>query len=226
MSTKASTAALDRFCQRLLRPQRRAPRHPASGQEMVMLGRSLAGMAIPGKRFGRRSESYRGNGDERSAGSTKRCTNKPDPAESSQVDICRGPDGSFDARRARDCFRRAGLAPGSTRAPAGPESDRKSPALGERGPRNVVRRRAAISFGGVATHRARICRISVRLCLAAAASKVTGRGKRNSHRHFSRWSHGVPCAAEEIGTAGLAHGRPFSVSEKIQRQPTRCLWWT
>jgi hypothetical protein len=31
MSTKASTAALDRFCQRLLLPQRRASLHPASG---------------------------------------------------------------------------------------------------------------------------------------------------------------------------------------------------
>jgi hypothetical protein len=32
MSTKASTAALDRFGQRLLLPRRRAPSHPASGQ--------------------------------------------------------------------------------------------------------------------------------------------------------------------------------------------------
>jgi hypothetical protein len=31
-STKASTAALDRIGQRLLLPQRRVPRHPASGQ--------------------------------------------------------------------------------------------------------------------------------------------------------------------------------------------------
>jgi|HubBroStandDraft_3_1064219.scaffolds.fasta_scaffold38387_3 hypothetical protein len=34
MSTKASTAALDPFCQRLLLLQRRAPRHPASGQKL------------------------------------------------------------------------------------------------------------------------------------------------------------------------------------------------
>lgn len=34
MSTKASTAALDRICQRLLRRQRRAPRYPASGRKM------------------------------------------------------------------------------------------------------------------------------------------------------------------------------------------------
>jgi hypothetical protein len=34
MSTKSSTAALDPFCQRLLLPQRRAPRHPASGQKL------------------------------------------------------------------------------------------------------------------------------------------------------------------------------------------------
>ena len=33
-STKASTAALDPISQRLLLPQRRASRHPASGQEM------------------------------------------------------------------------------------------------------------------------------------------------------------------------------------------------
>jgi len=34
MSTKASTAALDRFCQRLLLLQRSAPRHPASGLKL------------------------------------------------------------------------------------------------------------------------------------------------------------------------------------------------
>jgi len=34
MSTKASTAALDPFCQRLLLAQRRATRHPASGQNL------------------------------------------------------------------------------------------------------------------------------------------------------------------------------------------------
>jgi hypothetical protein len=33
MSTKASTAALDRIGQRLLLPRRRVPRHPASGQK-------------------------------------------------------------------------------------------------------------------------------------------------------------------------------------------------
>jgi hypothetical protein len=34
MSKKASTAALDPFCQRLLLSQRRAPRHAASGQKL------------------------------------------------------------------------------------------------------------------------------------------------------------------------------------------------
>jgi hypothetical protein len=34
MSTKASTAALVPFCQRLFLLQRRAPRHPASGQNL------------------------------------------------------------------------------------------------------------------------------------------------------------------------------------------------
>ena len=47
MSTKASTAALRRFCQRLLLHQRRAPRHPASGHALERKSGSQFGIANP-----------------------------------------------------------------------------------------------------------------------------------------------------------------------------------
>jgi hypothetical protein len=50
MSTKASTAALDPFCQRLLLPQRRATRHPASGQNLQEENRRKVNSENPGKR--------------------------------------------------------------------------------------------------------------------------------------------------------------------------------
>jgi hypothetical protein len=50
MSTKASTAALDPFCQRLFLRQRRAPRHPASGQNLQGENQCKLEFRNPGKR--------------------------------------------------------------------------------------------------------------------------------------------------------------------------------